>query len=108
MGRCEANAVRYIKFSNNFILLFLFLFTLKRFGELQMIPESIPKSQKGTLVSLLTMQFPDGIVHKVGFVVSKRRKYGDLTTVVQQTAAAKHSRLSKYGQSLFDACFKGW
>lgn len=73
-----------------------------------MIPGSIPKSQKGTLISLMTMRFPDGMVYKVGFVVSKRRRYGDLSTVVQQTAAAKHSSLSKYGQSLFDACFKGW
>ena len=35
----------------------------------------------------MTMSFSDGMVHKVGFVVSKLRKHGDLTTVVQQTAA---------------------
>lgn len=68
----------------------------------------MPESKKGTLVSLMTMSFSDGMVHEVGFVVSKLRKRGDLTTVVQQTAAIKKSSLSRYGQSLFDACFKGW
>ncbi|HBT71434.1 hypothetical protein ACE1MS_09605 [Lysinibacillus sp. fkY74-1] len=68
----------------------------------------MPESKKGTLVSLVTMTFSDGMVHRVGFVVSKRRRHGDLTKVVQQTAAIKNSSLSRYGQSLFDACFKGW
>lgn len=34
------------------------------------------ESKKGTLVSLMTMSFSDGMVHKVGFVVSKLRKHG--------------------------------
>ncbi|QTB28847.1 hypothetical protein [Lysinibacillus sphaericus] len=53
----------------------------------------MPESK--TLVSLVTMTFSDGMVHKVGFVVSKRRRHGDLTKVVQQTAAIKHSSLSR-------------
>lgn len=68
----------------------------------------MPESKKDTLVSLVTMTFSDGMVHRVGFVVSKRRRHGDWTKVVQQTAAIKNSSLSRYGQSLFDACFKGW
>lgn len=66
------------------------------------------RSSKGTLVSLTTLKTADGMDYNVGFVVSKYRKYGHLTSVVNQRDSSKNARLSKYGQSLFNSCFKNW
>ncbi|QNK89068.1 hypothetical protein H7992_04910 [Sporosarcina sp. resist] len=44
----------------------------------------------------------------MGMVVSKERKSGHLSAVLKQGAASKRARLSPYGQSLFDSCFKKW
>lgn len=66
------------------------------------------KSSKGTLVSLITLSTTDGMDYNVGFVVSKYRKHGHLTSVVNQRDTSKNASLSRYGQSLFNSCFKNW
>lgn len=62
----------------------------------------------GRVVRTLCFKREDGVDHKVFFVVSKYRRKGDYEKVMAQEAMAAHAKLSSYGQSLFDSCFKGW
>ena len=46
--------------------------------------------------------------HEVGLVVSRTRPFEDVRQIVEHEEDCKKARLSRYGQSLFDSCFKNW
>ncbi len=66
------------------------------------------RKKSSILVSLITLKVSDGMKYNVGFVVSRDRKHGHLTAVINQREASNNSKLSKYAQSLFNSCFKNW
>lgn len=70
-------------------------------------------SNNGTVVqALLYEEKPksDGKEYavKIAFVVSTLRKRGDLKIVRKQIELSSTAKLSRYGQSLLDSCFKNW
>lgn len=67
-----------------------------------------PESARGKLLNVFGVKGADGIEHKAAFVFSKGRKLHDLTKVLEQEEKSKKAKLSMYGQSLFDSCFKNW
>ncbi|KRG13894.1 hypothetical protein ACA30_13220 [Virgibacillus soli] len=58
-------------------------------------------------MKLITFKGEDGVEYKIGFVVSKYRKYGSVNDVIRQMKQCEQAKLSPYVQSLFEACFKG-
>lgn len=67
-----------------------------------------PTATRGKLLNVFGVTGTDGLEHKAGFVFSRGRKHSDLLKVLEQEEDSKKARLSKYGQSLFDSCFKHW
>lgn len=65
-------------------------------------------SERGKLLNMFGVTGDDGLEHKVGFVFSRGRKHADLLAVLQQEKESGKARLSGYGQSLFDSCFRNW
>lgn len=67
-----------------------------------------PKSDRGKLLNVFGVTGEDGLTHQAGFVFSRGRKHADLLAVMDQEEKSKKARLSKYGQSLYDSCFRNW
>lgn len=67
-----------------------------------------PSAERGKLLNVFGIIGEDGLHHKAAFVFSRGRKHADLLLVLDQEEKAKKARLSKYGQSLFDSCFRNW
>lgn len=67
-----------------------------------------PSAERGKLLNVFGVTGTDGLEHKAAFVFSRGRKHADLLTVLDQEEKSKKARLSKYGQSLYDSCFRNW
>ncbi|MEK3935957.1 hypothetical protein MKY41_11570 [Sporosarcina sp. FSL W7-1349] len=68
-------------------------------------------AERGRLLKTIAVYSPGRngrMKHEVGFVVSRTRPFQDILTIAEHEDVCKKARLSRYGQSLFDSCFKNW
>lgn len=67
-----------------------------------------PTAERGKLLNVFGVIGEDGLHHKAAFVLSRGRSHKDLLTVLEQERKSKKARLSSYGQSLYESCFRNW
>ncbi|BAQ11332.1 hypothetical protein OXB_2861 [Bacillus sp. OxB-1] len=70
-----------------------------------------PQAVRGRLMKTIAVYSPGRrgrMKHEVGFVVSRTRPFRDVEQITEHEEVCKKARLSRYGQSLFDSCFKNW
>ena len=79
---------------------------LEQTAELEELEQ--PTAKRGKLLNVFGVIGEDGLHHQAAFVFSRGRKHADLLTVLDQEEKSKKARLSKYGQSLYDSCFRNW